>query len=402
LVVGGKAGPPLKPWRKISSPFDGFTFSPDGKRYAYVAAGWFAIPALKVKDSLYFRKEPLSPAALAEGVPVVVSIDGSAVIVDGQRTGAGGMPPEGDLEFEAGKTLQQEKARFVTGAYLFSEPVFSPDGSRVAFAEVEFKGTKGFSLAPEYAGRVYVEDKPGPAYTVRGGTGQPILEANGFPIIVRGLYPAWAGVSAPVFSPDSRHVAYAARRAKDDYFIMLDGAPQPGPRLEWFLGGPVFSPDSQHVACVGHAEGQTVVVLDGTITARLPGTKDDFAELLTFSPDGHRLAFVTGTAEPAYWTGENMRARRRVVVDGVPGRQYDATSFERLVFSADSRHVAYIVYAHGPFTFPPKAVAVLDGQESRIYDVVYPKTLRFSGADCVSYVAIDEERAIFRVTQTAR
>jgi hypothetical protein len=358
LIVDGKRGPTLESWQNIYPPFAGFTFSPDGTRYAYVAAGEFMIPSLKVKDTYYSSKDAVPPGALAEGVPVIVAFEGATVIIDGQRSGAGFIP-KGSLEFEAGKRAQQEKGKFVAWNYIFSEPVFSPDGSRVAFAEVEFKGTKGFSSAPEFSGRVYVDQKPGSAYTVRGGMGGPTLGDNEFPIILRGLHPAWAGVSAPVFSPDS-----------------------------------------QHMACVGHAEGQTVVVLDGAITARLPGTKNDFAELLTFSPDSRHLAFVTGSAKPAYWTGLDTHARRRVIVDGVAGREYDASSIECLVFSADSRHVGYIVYPHGGFT--TKAVAVLDEKESRIYNVVYSKTFRFSGADRVSYVALDEERGFFRVTQTAR
>jgi hypothetical protein len=48
VAVGGKAGPPLKPWREICSPFAGFTFSADGKRYTPAAPDEFAITALNV------------------------------------------------------------------------------------------------------------------------------------------------------------------------------------------------------------------------------------------------------------------------------------------------------------------------------------------------------------------
>jgi hypothetical protein len=80
VAVGGKAGPPLEPWQEIGSPSAGFTFSAAGKRYAYVAAGEFAIPALKVKDAYYSarwlgrpRRSPKGLHRLRKNAPMLSS-----------------------------------------------------------------------------------------------------------------------------------------------------------------------------------------------------------------------------------------------------------------------------------------------------------------------------------------
>jgi roadblock/LC7 domain-containing protein len=65
----------------------------------------------------------------------------------------------------------------------------------------------------------------------------------------------------PVFSPDSKRVAYAAERG-DKWVVVVDGAE--GKEFDGIMAGtPVFSPDSKRVAYAPERGNKRMAVVDG-------------------------------------------------------------------------------------------------------------------------------------------
>ncbi len=288
---------------------------------------------------------------------------------------------------------------------------FSPDSRRFAYAGV---GT-GWALGGEKAaGMVVIDRQQGPVFKATlGSTGKSVLGVLGGMSVreefVKGyfdrLWPAWHGVSSPAFSPDSRHIAYAARRGKNEVVVMLGG--EPGPQFEAIVGGPVFSPDSEQVAYVAAEKGTVNLVLGTTKVAgvarkgRFLSSLDyeerpsEFASYLAFSPDSRRVAYLWVRGGSFYARRFTQRARRQVFLDGQPGKEYDAIAVFNLTFSPDSQHLAYDVHDIDG----GRSLVVVDGQEGKHYDQVMSGSLSFSGDNLVTYMA-RAGRKFYRVTQT--
>jgi WD40-like Beta Propeller Repeat len=175
-----------------------------------------------------------------------------------------------------------------------------------------------------------------------------------------------------VFSPDSRRVAYAAER-EGKYLIVVDG--QEG-RLFDDIYNPVFSPDGRHVAYVGGKVGSRSAVVDGEIvSAKYPDVGG--ATGVVFSPDGQRLAYAVLTASGTEF----------VVIDGKEDEAFDNVG--KLCFSPDSRRVLYAAWRAG------KAFAVLDGVPGRAYDMVgYPAQPFSPDSRRVAYLAARDGKQV--------
>jgi Tol biopolymer transport system component len=227
-------------------------------------------------------------------------------------------------------------------------------------------------------------------------------DVDGWRAIVSGIEgPPAAEVSAPIFSPDSRHVvyiagqdgkywivrdgkigkafsdiieasltfsassdhlAYVAREGKQ-YVMVLDG--RLGPRYDQ-IGPPVFSPDGKHLAYAARQGKRWLVVRDGA-----PGPPMDYAWGPVFSADGLRLAYVARVGRKA-----------RVVVDGKPGKLYDAVY--NYQFSPNGKRLAYVARDDKRF------FAVIDGAEGKVCSRIPTARpcLRFSPDSMrVAYVA---------------
>ncbi len=91
--------------------------------------------------------------------------------------------------------------------------------------------------------------------------------------------------------------------------------------------------------------GQSFVVVDGEEGAPHPRV-----EALLFSPDSRRVAYVAHNG-----------SKSSVVVDGPAGAEYDCVHARTLQFSPDSRRLAYVA-AHGR-----KHRVVVDGVEGKPY-----------------------------------
>jgi Tol biopolymer transport system component len=152
------------------------------------------------------------------------------------------------------------------------------------------------------------------------------------------------GLDTLVFSPDSKRVAYLAQRSYEKWVAVVDGVE--GKEYEEMVADTlVFSPDSQRVA---YATGSAVVV-DGV--EKKEGGEIGSGTLL-FSPDSQRLA---------YWVSRGKKVGG-VVVDGVAGKEYERIAVATPVFSPDSKHMAYGALTGGKF------LIVVDGVEGNERD----------------------------------
>jgi hypothetical protein len=195
----------------------------------------------------------------------------------------------------------------------------SPDGMRMAYAVLDGQGR----------GHIVVDGKAGLNYT--------------------GL----AGV--PVFSADSRHMAYAARNTQNQWFAVVDGVERHDkhPSAKGHPGiSPdlLFSLDGRRLAYVASVDSGSAVkqfvVVDGQ-----EGAQYDEIAGLAMSPNGERVAYAARTGNQ--WA---------VVVDGREGPRHEGVLGQTPVFSPDGRHVAYAGRDGG------RVFVVVDRKRGRDYD----------------------------------
>lgn len=174
---------------------------------------------------------------------------------------------------------------------------------------------------------------------------------------------------SPRFSHDGSRHAYAAndRTGGSRWFYVIDGKKQ---RAFTQVGVDfAFSPDGRRTAYTAMQASQWFLVVEGEPERAIEGIID---QTLAFSPDSQRLAYAVGrTNRSAY-----------VVVDGLPGPVYDGiggsvpaglsmvqASMRRdyhlgvessLIFSPDSRKVAYLAHQGG------KKQVVIDAQPQEV------------------------------------
>src|SRR5262249_50965740 len=87
-----------------------------------------------------------------------------------------------------------------------------------------------------------------------------------------------------------------------------------------------------------------------------------------FSPDGARLAYIATRAvaqEAFHWLGVATPVKQFVVADGAEGEKYHRIVQGSLVFSPDSRRLAYAAEKAGTF------VVVVDGKEGDEFGDIY-------------------------------
>jgi hypothetical protein len=248
---------------------------------------------------------------------------------------------------------------------IFGRPVFSLDSRRLAYVAYRTVPQQIFQYIPPF--RIPVKH-----FLVIDGS-----EGESFDRIVRG---------SVVFSPDSSRVAYAAER-QGKFLVVVDGKEG---RLFDDIYNPVFSLDGRHVAYVGGKVGsRSVVVDDEIVSAKYPDIGGGTG--VVFSPDGQRLAYavlaapgtefvvIDGREDQPYanigklcFSPDGRRVvytawragKAFAVIDGMPGKPYDAIGYPTQPFSPDSRRIAYLAVRDG------KQLVVADGQEEGDYEAV--------------------------------
>jgi hypothetical protein len=336
-----------------------------------------------------------------------------------------------------------------------SLPVFSPDGRQVAYM-AKRDNKHHLLMLNGIEGPVYEEmicfffssDGKHLAYSARRGK-------KAYVVFDGKEGPGFDDVGRPSFTPDGKHLVYRALRAKrwtllvdakeqgpfDDvgpfafspdgglaywaqhdnaWRVVADGSS--GTAVQEYISGPAFSPRGRHMAYVGYRDGYFVVVQDSQIVGQYevpkssrrlytraePGNnlavgtskslRVDFVESLTFSPNGQRLAYVLGSGGRQFAGGQTTHAKRRVVVDGRAGDEFDTFGITDLTFSPGSEHVAYVVKG-GAGDNGEKQMVVADGLKGKLYDTVMGLAIVESLAprSAVIYFARDG-RKFYRVT----
>lgn len=287
-------GDPRQPFDELCpmSTGDLVTWSPDGLRVAYCGRRGHRL-FVGVDGGEIGEYEDLSRSA-----PPTFSPDGTRL--------AFGACVDGSFRLILDGTLQGDRELAPAAA------VFSPDGRRIAYVEME--------MQPAPRMRLTLDDDPGPWF-------------NGI-------------AGEPRFSPNSRRLAYGARTG-DRYQVIVDGVAHPAfARLGWLE----FSPDSQRLAYVGvEGDGMSLVV-DGKPQSRLKT-----AARPLFSPNGQHLAYVAAYAEHHV----------SVVLDDHPGREFEDVVSDSVLFSPDSTRLAYLAKRKGSGFFGrlrTSIVAVVDEQ----------------------------------------
>ena len=297
-----------------------FRISPDSRRVAYAAE----------LDNMMYMIIDGKPDKLYDGVwiPVfspdskrvayIVKIDyKESVVVDGKE----------------GKQYKEVE-----------DPVFSPNSKRVAYiAKIDDKefvvvdGREGkqyeevedLAFSPDsryvaYKASMRVAYEAGMQWLEGGilvaddaaGAEKPIvsqdkLVAVELVVVDRKEGKQYYEVGSPVFSPNSKRVAYIAKTDYEEEFVVVDGKEE---KQYYGVESPVFSPNSKRVAYMARIDDKEFVVVDGK-----EGEKYDFYReqhyswkgLLVFSPDSRHVAYKA-----------RVNGKDSVVVGGKAGKRY--------------------------------------------------------------------------------
>jgi len=244
------------------------------------------------------------------------------------------------------------------------------------------------------AATVVLDGRPGQTYE---GSGM----ANAWTTVVLGeieaapkgvlVMPAdFFGVSGPAFGPDGK-LAYAVRQGKGDVVAML--GEKAGPALDELLSPIVISSNAEHWAYVGARGDSFLEVRDNQPGKTFPiGARVGVVDWGVMSTDGSRFAYELVRGGVDYLNRATTRARRSVVLDGQPGREYNANSIGMPMFTADGRHYVYaVVGVDGKYD-----LVIADGTESNPYDEITDLHLSPDGASAI-FLARDSSR-LLRVT----
>ena len=238
-----------------------------------------------------------------------------------------------------------------------SPPVFSPDGTALGYtaqgpdgARVVINDQEGplfdeilpetFVFSHDGKRHAYLTSKAGRLVAVIDGVVQPGVDGDMQP---------WR--QPPVFSADGSSVGYVAgSRLRKKMRVVINGKPgEPFDAVD--LESLRFSPDGRRFSYAANdlSKGDHwFCVIDGKRGKRFDGLGVSFA----FSPDGKRFAY-TGDRGPQWF----------LAVDGEPEVPIEGIVDRSLIFSPDSRRLAYAVAKPDQ-----RAYLVVDGKAGPVHD----------------------------------
>jgi len=197
------------------------------------------------------------------------------------------------------------------------------------------------------------------AYTGKiGGKSQVVIDGVAGPLFDEVSYHMNDRYEQQVFDQidgGDLHTLYYGKTG-DQLVIVLDGEIRPKP-----AGTFKFSPDYKHLAAVNKVGEQFQIILDGK-----PGPFFDIyyvnqipldTDKLVFSPDSQHLAYIVPKVSNGQATGA------QVILDGKPGPWFDDVS--DIKFTANSQHLLYRISTH-----TDKEQMAVDGVPGPEYDYV--------------------------------
>jgi hypothetical protein len=200
--------------------------------------------------------------------------------------------------------------------------------------------------------------------------------------------PGLHGVSTPAITPDFQHVAYAARRGAKDMTVVVDGAE--GPQMDAIPCDPRYGPDGK-LYYVGVKNGKAMLLADGQTAVELPLSTPDWDYKggcigPSFADGGH------------YVFGIIQKDGARFVADGSEFklRTYLSLAGPRTQVEGGRFHFVYVVR---PDPSKPETLLLADGKETKVYDDIWPDTLRWTDDGVMTYVARQGQKLLL-VTQT--
>ena len=191
-------------------------------------------------------------------------------------------------------------------------------------------------------------------------------------------------VPSPIFSNDSKKIAYGAKDS-GGYFIVIND--EEGKRYE-LVSDLKFSPDSQHYVYIAKEDGDEFIVYDNS-----EGEKHDSYSLLKgsikreeiiFSPDSSHFAYVMIGDCKTVGTRPDMReiCKNFIFYDD---HKIEENGYVRsIVFSPDSKHFAYIKEN----TETEGHHVVMDSNEGKVYDSIYGKISFTPDSNNIGYGAL--------------
>lgn len=202
------------------------------------------------------------------------------------------------------------------GVQFQTDPAWSPDGTRIAFASAREGSFDIYVMNADGTGTTRLtstdENDQGPTWSPDGSRIafartddlQHVYVMNADGTGVRRLTDDVAEEAEPAWSPDGRSIAYTRRLGDTDLLeIWIAGADGENRRQVTKIGagayGPAWSPDGDLLAFAANPGGARFGIFtigaDGASVRRVvAGPEDDFEP--AFSPDGKSLAYSAGGA----------------------------------------------------------------------------------------------------------
>jgi hypothetical protein len=277
------------------------------------------------------------------------------------------------------------------GFEIISPIAFSRDGKHYAYGGADSKG--GFKKQKIF-GTIVKDGQTIATYEGKGMAGSWSALGGSTETMVGGIHDLttdFHGVSTPEFDPNGKLV-YAARRDKGDVAVFQGS--DAGPGFDEILSPIIFTEDSQHFAYVARRGQDFVEVRDnGSILAIHAGKRGATSVgWIAISLDASHLAYETISGGRYFKAAGTLRAYRTAIVDGQSGPDYNALGLADFGFDPDSHHFFYaVIGAEGD-----RDLVNIDGHESRIYDAV-ANTRYMPDGKTIAFVARDGSRFL-RVT----
>lgn len=414
--------------KEASPPYTGPTsiaFQPDTTSFAYGAC------SNKKKCYIFVNDKETTPDYEDTSFPRY-SADGKHLaffarrrkkwiaVVDGKETGpeldgfsfsSWGFSPSG--RFYAAVLPPHSKWTYIVGdstgpAFdVISPIVFSDDDNHYAYGGADSHA--GFKKQ-KTLGTIILDGQPRASREGSGMSGLWTVALGATQNItfgVRDLDANFHGVSTPDFAPDGKLV-YVARNGKGD--LALIHGDSEGPGFDEILSLTAFTKDSGRSFYVARRGTDFVEVRDNQPGKTFPiDAKIGAVDWLWLSADGSHLAYQLVRGGAMYKNGAHsfsyteiwnggapvapwLRARRTVIIDGQPEKEYNALDIGEPLFTKDLRHHGYsVIGAQGKLS-----LVAVDANESKLYDDVGYLEM-FQDAGKATFIARDSSR-LLRVT----